>query len=79
MFFILAYYNGKDFNSHWEDYKTKIIPNIQYPVGFPLSGAVEEIQEPFINNSVRAILAKHENDTKVFHVFININYKLPAP
>lgn len=78
LFFILAYYNGKNFDKHWEDYKTKIIPTIKYPVGFPLSATVDEIKEPFTNNSIRVLLAKHGDDTKVYHVFININYNLSA-
>ncbi|MBS1666303.1 MAG: hypothetical protein JST58_02905 [Bacteroidetes bacterium] len=79
LFFILAYYNGDNFMDHWEDYKTTIIPNIKYPAGFPLYGDIEEIKETYTNNSIRALLAKNGNDTKVYHVFINLNYKLPIP
>jgi hypothetical protein len=78
LFFILVYYSGNNLNDHWKDYETNIIPNIQYPVGFPLSATVEEIKEPFTNNSIRVLLAKHGDDTKVYHVFINISYKLPS-
>ncbi|NOT91971.1 hypothetical protein [Ferruginibacter sp.] len=79
LFFILAYYSGTDFINHWVDYKTNIIPGITFPVGFPLLEKVEEINESFTNNSIRVLLAKHGNDLKVYHVFININYKLATP
>lgn len=78
LFFIIAYYLGKNSSNHWDDYKTNIVPAIQYPDGFPLSESVEEITEPFTNDSVRSLLAKHGDDTKVYHVFININYKISA-
>lgn len=76
LFFVLAYYSGSDFPSHWKDYKTNILPNIEYPEGFPISGAIEEIDEPYTNASIKAALVNHGDDTRVYHVFININYKL---
>jgi tetratricopeptide (TPR) repeat protein len=76
LFFIISYYDGKSSGNHWDDYKTKIVPTIKYPDGFPLSENVEEITESFTNDSVRALLAKHGEDTRVYHVFININYKV---
>lgn len=76
LFFILAYYNGKDFVNHWEDYKTNIIPNIEYPEGFPIAENMEELKDTFTNSSVKVLLVKHENNTKVYHILININYKI---
>jgi len=76
LFFIIVYYNGKNFSSHWNDYKTNIVSAIQYPQGFPLTGTVTEINEPFTNHSVQAIKTKHGNETEVFHLGINLNYKI---
>lgn len=76
LFFIIVYYNGNNAVKHWKDYQNNIIPNIQYPEDFPLHEAAEEIDENFTNNSVKALLAKHGEHTLVYHVFINLNYKI---
>lgn len=76
LFFILAYYSGKEFVNHWEDYKTNIIPNIEYPVGFPEVENMDEVKGSFTNSSVKVFLVEHENSAKVYHIFININYKI---
>lgn len=78
LFFILAYYNGNNFTVHWHDYKDNVVPNITYPEGFPLCGEIEEINEPYTNNSIRILLAKHGDDTKVYHVLINLSYKISS-
>jgi hypothetical protein len=79
LFFILAYYSGNNYEAHWEDYKTNIVPNIQYPIGFPISESCEEIAGSLTNNSIRILNTRHGNGTSVYHIFMNINYKLPAP
>lgn len=76
LFFIVAYYNGTNASKHWTDYKATIIPNINYPNGFPLSINVEEINEFYTNDSIKVLLATHADNTLVYHVFINLNYKL---
>lgn len=76
LFFIVAYYNGTNAAEHWTDYKTTIIPNINFPDGFPVSVNVEEINEFYTNDSVKALLATHADNTLVYHVFINLKYKL---
>jgi hypothetical protein len=78
LFFIIAYYNGKDFENHWQDYQTNIIPNIQYPQGFPLVDEISKLKELYIDNSIRALLVRHKSETLVYHIFININYRIPV-
>jgi hypothetical protein len=76
LFFIIAYYNGKNGVTHWNDYKTNIVPAIKYPVGFPISKSLVEVNEFYTNNSVKAALATHGENTLVYHIFINLNYKM---
>lgn len=76
LFFILAYYNGSDFSNHWEDYRKNIIPNIVYPVGFPVVENIEEVRDTFTNSCVKVLLVNHGSNAKVYHVFLNVNYKI---
>ncbi len=73
--FIIVYYQGKNFMKHLKDYEARILPNIKYPENFALAEKVIEKDYNFTNDSIKVVLAKHGNNTRVFHVFININYK----
>ena len=74
LFFIIVYYNGNDFENHWEDYKTNIIPKIKYPLGFPFLTNAEEIQETHTNSSIKAAVVGKLGGYIKYHIFINLNY-----
>lgn len=74
LFYILIYYMGNDFSNHWTDYVTNIVPNIEYKENFTIYNTIEELE--FNNNSIKVGKASHANNLSVYHIFININYKL---
>jgi hypothetical protein len=78
LFFIIVYYLGKNFSTHWNDYLNKIIPNIKYDNNFPVYEYIEPLDFPFLNHSLRAVKAIHTQNLVVHHLFININYKLQS-
>ncbi|MEC5147782.1 hypothetical protein [Chitinophaga sp. 212800010-3] len=78
LFFILNYYQGKYFVDHWGDYKN-YVSNISYPTEFPiLNEALEDLSGPFTNHSVRVAIAKHDNGLIIYHLFINVGYKIES-
>lgn len=77
---ILVYYVDKmtDFESKWKEYSETIVPGINFPVGYEMTGgALNDLTEKFgyKGTAIKIGSASHGTSTTLFHVFINVNYR----
>src|SRR5690554_3425061 len=80
-FIILIYDKRKyeNFDSSWKRYKEEVLPDISYPVGFDLNKTKwKELTKKFKYNStgIKVGSSKHGKNTRIFHIMINLNYKV---
>jgi len=79
LFYIITYYKGKgdQFNTHWKQYKDDIASVIEFPTQFKLKRkTLEDLSKTFGNNSIKVGKGKHAGDVELYHIFINIDYKV---
>ncbi|WDO12380.1 hypothetical protein MH928_13735 [Flavobacterium sp. WW92] len=79
LFYIIVYYKGRSANykKAWKSYKSVVDDFIEFPNGYAIVGRfVEEINGYGANDSLKIGQTVHENGTILYHIFININYKL---
>ncbi|MES2430787.1 MAG: hypothetical protein V4556_07600 [Bacteroidota bacterium] len=78
-FYMITYYKGKNdkFNSYWDGYKNDITSVIQFPEQFKIKNKIlKDLSKSFGNNSIRIAKGNHDGGVTLYHVFININYKV---
>lgn len=76
LFYLLTYFTGKRerFEASWKTYKKDITTRVQYPPDFPLvEGQVIELDG---NNAIKVARGVHGTGAILYHVFINIHYKI---
>ncbi|OJY94828.1 MAG: hypothetical protein BGP13_14260 [Sphingobacteriales bacterium 40-81] len=78
--FIIVYYLGKsdNFLADWDKYKLDVKQAITFPSGYEIvDDEIEDMSADFGNESVKCCKTQHgSNHTRLFHIFININYKV---
>jgi hypothetical protein len=77
--FIIIYYNGPGgkFDKYWNTYLNDIAERIKFPKNFELSEkGICDLSERFGTNSIKAARSDHESQVTIFHIFININYRV---
>lgn len=64
--------------TNWDKYIGKILPKVVFPAGMPLQAPPTEITLEFGCDASAIKIAKtlHGTDTTIYHIFVNINYKL---
>ena len=80
-FLILVYdtgIEGDDFDKKWVHYKTKIVPKAKFKDAYKLLHPVSDLTVEFgmENSAIKVGQSLHASDTIIYHVFVNINYKL---
>ena len=80
-FLILVYdigIEGDDFNKKWLHYKTKIIPKARFNDVYKLVSPINDLTVEFgmENSAIKVGQSLHESGVIIYHIFININYKL---
>ncbi|MFA7381423.1 MAG: hypothetical protein WC150_13280 [Bacteroidia bacterium] len=80
-FIVLSYYMGKkgEFDTTWRKYANEIVPDIKYPTGFKMVGKnLTDVTTKFDykNSAIKIGKAKHGKECLVYHLFVNINYRI---
>ena len=77
---IILIYDLKPMNEskeNWKQYITKIVPNTDFPEGYKYKGCGDVTAEfGYQNSAIRIALSTHENNNSIYHVFVNINYRV---
>tara|TARA_R110002049_G_scaffold129361_5_gene287107 strand:- start:1043 stop:4954 length:3912 start_codon:yes stop_codon:yes gene_type:complete len=69
----------KNFNKNWNVYKKNVLPKISYTSGFELkSNKWKELTKAFGYKAtgVKAGISYHGKNTKIYHIMVNLNYKV---
>lgn len=66
------------FEKDWSKYISKIIPNTIYPGGFEIQNPVKEVSDDYgcHKSAIKVGVSEHGSGTMVYHIFVNINYKV---
>lgn len=82
-FICLVYDTGEqenDFEKNSTHYAEKIIPIADYPAGFEFNEAinVKEVSRDFgiEKSAIKVFTSVHGTGTTLYHLFVNINYKI---
>ena len=80
-FLILIYFQGKqtDYQKDWKKYYQTTLTSISYPKGYEInSNKVKDISKVFgyDNSGIRVGMATLESGSIIYHLFVNINYKI---
>ncbi len=80
-FIVLVYFIGanKNFSKKWKEYSESIVPKLIYPIGYGItSNKVDDCSEAFgfSNSAIKVGCSEHESDSKLYHVFVNLNYQI---
>lgn len=79
LFFILVYFKGEQekYNETWEKYKCNLLDMIKFPAGYDMKDDnLEDTSAEFGNDSVKVGKGIHGENTVLYHVFVNINYRV---
>lgn len=70
----------EDFKRNYEEYANSVVKNTVFPSGFEIQGNVSDISAEFNfkRSAIKVFLSKHTGETILYHVFVNINYRLPG-
>jgi hypothetical protein len=80
--FIILIYDKRlyrNFDKNWNNYKNTTLPKIKYPLGFDLKKSKwKELTSRFGHKSsgIKVGCSKHGKDTKIFHIMVNLNYRI---
>ena len=78
---MIVYYEGKQdkFDHNWDVYKTQISSIVKFPNDFELlTNNIEDISNEFGNNSIKVGKGLHKNDVTLYHLFLNIDYRVTS-
>lgn len=78
LFFVIVYYKGKaeGFNKAWNSYQDVITDFIDFPEGHLVQNEFTLLTGVGENDSLKVGKTEHESGTNVYHIFMNINYKV---
>lgn len=81
-FLILVYclHPNTKFQQKWEEYSKTIVPNLNFPSGYEISSnEVKDLSKEFgyDKSAIKIGRSIHGTDTPMYHVFVNIKYKIP--
>ncbi|MFD2871974.1 hypothetical protein ACFS5N_05810 [Mucilaginibacter ximonensis] len=78
LFYLLIYYKGKseNFLSAWEKYGEILATFIEFPDGYKLNGSMNALPLQGDHAGIKHGMTLHGTNTKLYHLFININYHL---
>ncbi len=80
--FVMLFYDkpeSKDeFDNDWEKYVKEILPGTEFPKGMGITSALEEVSSDYDcdRSAIKVGRTVHGDGTFVYHIFVNINYKL---
>lgn len=80
-FAMLFYDNGSmngGFESNWKRYSEGILPKTDFPIGMEITSPFEDISSVYDceHSAVKVGKTAHGTDTSIYHIFVNIDYKL---
>lgn len=80
-FTILFYDDGstkKDFDTNWNDYIQNILSATPFPAGYEIVGPIDGVTDDFdcTNSGIKVGKSLHGSKTVIYHVFVNINYRV---
>lgn len=78
---VLVYCLGthKEFEKEWKKYSSKTVAQVDYPEGYSMVGtALTDLTDDygFTRRGIRIGKADLESGTSLFHIFVNIDYKI---
>ncbi|MBB6107681.1 hypothetical protein HDF23_000411 [Mucilaginibacter lappiensis] len=78
IYFMATYYQGdaENFNAAWSSYKDVVQNFIEFPADYELKDKLKEIDHVKTNASLKLATSEHGTETILYHIFVNINYKL---
>lgn len=78
-FIVIVYFQGTKFESKWKEYSENIVPKLKYPTGYEISSQqVDDLSKEFgyDKSAIKIGRSVHRLDVPMYHVFVNINYKI---
>lgn len=69
----------KNLNSRWNYYFNKTIPSLKYPENFEINSqkSIDLTNEfNYKNSAIKIGVTTHSEDIKIYHIMINLNYKI---
>lgn len=80
-FIILIYDKRKfqNFDTNWNKYKNDVLPNLSYPTEFVVKKSKwKELTKRFgyKSSAIRVGSSNHGKGTKIFHIMLNLNYRV---
>jgi len=72
-FYNIVYYQGANFDTHWNDFLNTKLPHVNFPNGYSLLD-VKEPSKKVENAAIKTVKSLHENDLEFYHIFLNLNY-----
>lgn len=78
LYFMINYFLGEseNFDNTWVSYLNIVEDFIEFPSGYELTGKAMQPDRSKMNTSVKLAITEHASGTRLYHIFININYKL---
>ncbi|MBD1365359.1 hypothetical protein IDJ77_16210 [Mucilaginibacter sp. ZT4R22] len=78
LYFIVNYFLGEaeSFDTTWASYIDIVQDFIEFQSGYELIGKAIQPEHNKTNASVKMAITEHASSTRLYHIFININYKL---
>lgn len=80
-FVMLFYDNGtikKGFEGNWKEYLEEVLPNTTFSTGKEITGDIVDVTADYgcEASAIKVARSVHASNTVLYHVFINIHYKL---
>lgn len=80
-FTVLIYNTEKTqakFENNWVAYQKSILPSIKLPKDYTLKGDLLDVCKNFNseNSAIKVGISQHESETVIYHIFVNLNYKV---
>jgi hypothetical protein len=78
LYFMVNYFLGQteNFDSAWASYLDIVEDFIEFPSGYEPIGKAAQPGHNKTNASIKLAITEHTSGTRLYHIFININYKL---
>lgn len=78
LYYLIIYFKGgtTKFNKAWEDYKNIIEEFIDFPHGYELKEKLVPQTNQSEHDGIRSGISLHNDNTKLYHIFINVDYRL---
>lgn len=77
--YVITYYTGNSekYLTYWNQYKMDISSIVSFPLNYQMTEQyLTDISDTFGNDCIKVGVGKHSNNMLLYHLFININYRV---